>query len=190
MHQFLCGTFIDILVHIQNEIKSGKKEDSLNEIISLSLDIIIFIFEQIEINKLKMASFLNNIKSLLFGNIFAIFASLKIILSNIEFMFKEDFISTELISNQKSKIFNKCFNIIINNSEINNIPIQILITLISFITLNKKSNKNIEISQIYEIYLQTMENLYKSENLNNKENKIDYYTHLKSLDLLLNYIIN
>ena len=32
--------------------------------------------------------------------------------------------------------------------------------------------------------------IYKSENLNNKENKIDYYTNINSLDLLLNYIIN
>ena len=191
-HQFLCGTLIDIFVYIQNEIESGKKNESLIELIFLCFDIIIFILEQIKLNKLKMKFFINNIKSIIFdNNLFAIFSSLRIILSNIEFMFKEDFISTELISNKKSKIFNECFNIILNDSEMNEIPLQILIKLINFITLNKKSNnKNIKISKIYEIFLHTMENLYESENLNNNENKIDYYTHLKSLDLLLNYIIN
>lgn len=103
LHQFLCGTFIDILVYIQNEINFGKISQSLNELISLSLDIIIFILNQIKSNILIMKFFINNIKSLLFENIFAIFASFRIILSNIEFMFTEDFISTELISQQKEK---------------------------------------------------------------------------------------
>ena len=190
LHQFLCGTFIDILVYIQNEINSGKISQSLNELISLSLDIIIFILNQIKSNILIMKFFINNIKSLLFENIFAIFASFRIILSNIEFMFTEDFISTELISQQKEKIINECYNIILNDSEINNIPIEISNVLISFISLNKKRNINIQISKVYEIYLQSLEKLYGTEKINDKENEIDYYTRLNSLDLLLNFILN
>ena len=190
LHQFLCGTFIDILVYIQNEINFGKISQSLNELISLSLDIIIFILNQIKSNILIMKFFINNIKSLLFENIFAIFASFRIILSNIEFMFTEDFISTELISQQKEKIINECYNIILNDSEINNIPIEISNVLISFISLNKKRNINIQISKVYEIYLQSLEKLYGTEKINDKENEIDYYTRLNSLDLLLNFILN
>ena len=190
LHQFLCGTFIDILVYIQNEINSGKISQSLNELISLSLDIIIFILNQIKSNILIMKFFINNIKSLLFENIFAIFASFRIILSNIEFMFTEDFISTELISQQKEKIINECYNIILNDSEINNIPIEISNVLISFIALNKKRNINIQISKVYEIYLQSLEKLYGTEKINDKDIEIDYYTRLNSLDLLLNFILN
>ena len=105
-------------------------------------------------------------------------------------MFTEDFISTELISQQKEKIINECYNIILNNPEINNIPIEISNVLISFISLNKKRNINIQISKVYEIYLQSLEKLYGTEKINDKENEIDYYTRLNSLDLLLNFILN
>ena len=137
MHQFLSGTFIDILAFIYNEIEPDKKNTkSLNKLILLCLDIVIFILEQIKLNLSKIKFFINNRQSLIFENIYSIFASFQIILSNIQFIFSEDFFCTEKITETKSKIINECYQLILSNSKNYYIPLPILVQLISFITLN------------------------------------------------------
>ena len=92
LYQFLSGTFIDCLAFIYNEVEPDKKiSKSLNKIILICLDIVIFILEQIKSNLSKIKFFVNNKRSLIFENIYAIFASFQIIFSNIKFMFDEKF---------------------------------------------------------------------------------------------------
>ena len=117
LNQFLCGTFIDILAFINNEIEGDEPNSkSLNKLISLSLDIVIFVLEQIKKNLEKIRFFINNKKSLLFENIYAIFSSFQLIIFNIAFLFSEDFISNNTIYEKKTKIINECYELILNNS--------------------------------------------------------------------------
>ena len=104
LYQFLAGIFIDSLAFIYNEVEPGKKNTkSLNNIILLCLDIVIFILEQIKSNLPKIKFFINNKRSLIFENIYAIFASFQIIFANIKPIFAEDFFSTDLITEKKNK---------------------------------------------------------------------------------------
>ena len=99
LHQFLSGTFIDVLAFIKNDIEPGKKnKKSLNNIIIICLDIVIFILEQIKSNLSKIKFYINNKRSLVFESIYSIFASFQMVFSNIQFMFTEDFYSTETIT--------------------------------------------------------------------------------------------
>ena len=181
MHQFLSGTFIDILAFIYNEIEPDKKNTkSLNKLILLCLDIVIFILEQIKLNLSKIKFFINNRQSLIFENIYSIFASFQIILSNIQFIFSEDFFCTEKITETKSKIINECYQLILSNPKNYYIPLPILVQLISFITLNNSIKKSIikfQQPQVYKIFLQTIENFSEQDIKNIKKlSKIKEYS--------------
>ena len=80
LYQFLSGTFIDALAFIKEEIEPGEKvKKSISTLILICLNIVIFILEQIKSNKSKIKFFINNKRSLIFENIYAIFASFEII---------------------------------------------------------------------------------------------------------------
>ena len=167
LYRFLSGTFIDVLVFINNEVEPNRKNNkSLNNLILLSLDITIFILEQIKSNLSKIKFFISNQKALVFDYIYSIFGSFQIIFCNIQFMFKEDFFSTELISEKKIKIINECYQLILNNESNFNIPLSILVQLISFITLNDSTKKSIvkfQQPKIYQIFLKTIENFSEAD---------------------------
>ena len=173
LYQFLSGAFIDCLAFIFNEVEQGKKiSKSLNKIILICLDIVIFVLEQIKSNLSKIKFFINNKRSLVFENIYAIFASFQIIFSNIKFMFEENFFSSELITEKKTKIINECYQLILSNSSNYNIPLSILVQLISFITLNDSTKKSIikfQQPKIYQIYLKTIENFSEQDLKNLKK---------------------
>ena len=172
-HQFLSGTFIDILVFVYNEIEPEKKNsETLDKIILLCLDLVIFLIEQIKSNLSKIKFFINNRKALIFENIYAIFASFQMVLSNIQFLFDEDLVFSEKITEKKTKLLNECYQLILNNPKSYNIPISILVKLISFITLNnsiKKSLIKFQQPKVYKIYLQTIENLSEQDIKNIKK---------------------
>ena len=173
LYQFLSGTIIDTLVFIREEVEAGKKnKQSLNNLILICLKIVIFVLEQIKSNLSKIKFFMNNKRSLIFENIYAIFASFQIIFTNIQFMFDEKFYSTEEISKIKETIINKCYKLILNDSENHNIPLAILVQLISFITMNNSTKKSITQFQqpkIYQIFLKTIENFSESDIKNLKK---------------------
>ena len=181
LSQFLCGTFVDFLAFIYYEIDSDKPNNKyLSKLISLSLDIVIFILEQIKKNTEKIRFFINNKKSLLFENIYAIFSSFQLIISNIKFIFSDDFISNNTIYEKKIKIINECYQLILNNSKNYNIPIQILAELIIFITANNTTKKCIDKFQqplVFQIYTKTIENFTQSDIKNLKKlSKIKEYS--------------
>ena len=173
LYQFLSGTFIDTLFFVNNEVEPGKKNSkSMNKIIIICLDIVIFVLEQIKSNLSKIKFFINNKRSLIFENIYAIFASFQIIFSNIQFMFEENFVSSELITEKKTKIINECYQLILTNSSNYIIPLSILVQLISFITLNNSTKKSISKFQqpkLYQIYLKTIENFSEQDLKNLKK---------------------
>ena len=183
LYQFLSGTFIDALAFIKEEIEPGEKvKKSISTLILICLNIVIFILEQIKSNTSKIKFFINNKRSLIFENIYAIFASFEIIFANIQFIFDETFISNESISELRDKIINQCYELILNNIENYNIPIQILSKLISFITSNDSTKKSISKFQqpkVYQIFLKTIENFSESDIKNLKKlSLIKDYAHL------------
>ena len=183
LYQFLSGTFIDILAFISNESEHNSKNNkALYNLIYLSLDIVIFLLEQIKSNLTKIKFFISNKKSLVFEYIYSIYGSFQIIFFNIKFMFKEDFFSNELISEKKTKIINDCYQLILSNSSNFNIPLSILNHLILFITLNdstKKIIKKFQQPQVYQIFLKTIENFSEADIKNLKKlSKIKEYSKL------------
>jgi hypothetical protein len=183
LYQFLSGTFIDALAFIKEEIEPGEKvKKSISTLILICLNIVIFVLEQIKSNTSKIKFFINNKRSLIFENIYAIFASFEIIFANIQFIFHETFISNESISELRDKIINQCYELILNNIENYNIPIQILSKLISFITSNDSTKKSISKFQqpkVYQIFLKTIENFSESDIKNLKKlSLIKDYAHL------------
>ena len=184
LHQFLSGTFIDILIFIRMEVEENKIiKKNLGKLILLSLDIFILILKQIKSKLSKIKFFINNKRSLLFDNIYSIFASFQTILSNIKFIFNEDFNSTEAITEKKNIIINECYQLILNNTDNNYyIPIQILVILISFITMNNSTKKSIikfQQPKIYQTYLKTIENFSETDIKNIKKlSKIKEYSSI------------
>ena len=183
LHQFLSGIFIDCLAFIHNEFVPDKTNDILEKLVLLSLNIFIFVLEVIKHNLTKIKLFINNRKLLILDYIFAILASFEPILANIDFIFCENFSKNDLIIEKKSKIINICYQLILNNTKNNyNIPLPILIKLIEFITANNSIKKSIikfQQTEVFQIYLKSIENLTESEIKNIKKlNKIKDFSSL------------
>ena len=142
------------------------KQKRINNLILICLKLVIFVLEQIKSNLSKIKFFMNNKRTLIFENIYAIFASFQIIFTNIQFMFDENFNSTEDMSKIKETIIKECYKLILNDSENHNIPLAILVQLISFITMNNSTKKSIAQFQqpkVYKIFLKTIENFSESD---------------------------
>ena len=180
MHQFLSGIFIDCLAFINNEIDTNKSNQNLEELILISLDIVIFVLEIIKNNLSKIKTFINNRKLLILNKIYAILGSFELILANILFMFSDNFSNNELIIEKKSKIINSCYQLILNNTTNYNIPIPALVKLIQFITMNNTTKKSIikfQQTGVFQVYLKSLENLTEAEIKNIKKlNKIKDYS--------------
>ena len=162
LYQFLAGTLIDVLVCIREEIEPGEKlKKSISTLIIICLNIVVFILEQIKSNLSKLKFFYNNRKSLIFENIYAIIGSFELIIQNMQFIFEDNFISKEKISELKDKIINQCYELILTNTENYYIPLPTLVHLISYITYNNSTIKSISKFQqpkVYQIFLKTIEN--------------------------------
>ena len=166
MHQFLSGIFIDCLAFIKNEIGTNKPNKNLEELILICLDIVIFVLEIIKNNLSKIKTFINNKKLLILNKIYAILGSFEFILTNILFLFSENFTNNELIVEKKSKIINSCYQLILNNTNNYNIPIPVLVKLVQFITMNntiKKSIIKFQQTGVFQVYLKSLENLTEIE---------------------------
>ena len=180
LYQFLTGIFIDCLAFIYNELDDNDNEntnDKLDELISISLDIILFELETIKNNLSLINVFLQNRKLLILDYTYAILASFHLILGNIDFIFSDDdFSEKEKISEKKSKILNICYELIINNTKNYEIPLPFLIKLIKFTTSNeitKVSINNYDPTVIFNSYLKSIQNL--------KEGKIKNIKKLSNL---------
>ena len=181
MYQFLSGTFIDCLAYIYNELDdSEKSNNTFDDIIVICLDIILFVLETIKNNLSLIKIFLNNTKLLILDNTYAILASFRLILGNINFIFCENFSENEKISQKKSQILQKMNELIINNTKKFDIPLPILVKLIEFITMNKTTKasiSNYKHQEIFDVYLKCIQNLKESEIKNIKKiNVVKEYT--------------
>ena len=167
MYQFLSGIFIDCLAYIYNELDdSEKSSNAFDDIIVICLDIILFVLETIKDNLSLIKIFLNNTKLLILDNTYAILASFRLILGNINFIFCENFSENEKISQKKSQILQKMHELIINNTKKFDIPLPILVKLIEFITINKttkSSISNYKHQEIFDVYLKSIQNLKEAE---------------------------
>ena len=182
IHQFLSGIFIDCLAYIYNEIDSDKPDQVFDGLILLCLDIIICILEIIKKNLSKIKVFVNNRKLLLLDEIYAILGSFEYILSNITFMFLDNFSKNEKILEKQTKIINFCYKLILDNTNNFNIPIPLLVKLIQFITMNNYTKKSIvkfQQTAVFQTYLKSIENLTELEIKNIKKlNEVKIYSHL------------
>ena len=162
LYQFLSGTLIDALVFIKEEIEPGEKlKKSISTLIIICLKIVVFILEQIKLNLSKLKFFFNNKKSLIFENIYAIIGSFELIIQNMKFIFEDNFVSNETISELKTKIINQCYELILSNTEKYYIPIPTLVHLISYITYSNSTIKSINKFQqpkVYQIFQKTIQN--------------------------------
>ena len=170
--QFFSGFYIDILVYINNTLSNILKEsiekssefeieDNFKQIIYIVLDLGIFALSILKNNIKQTREYIQiNRKFILIDKISSIINSIDIILSNILLIFCYRFYNYTDIEKRLVIINKICYDIIINNNQ-NELPMNLLLSLINFITYEDNIIRisNFDKNKVYKAFLNMMRNI-------------------------------
>ena len=174
--QFFSGFYIDILVYINNTLSNILKEsiekssefeieDNFKQIIYIVLDLGIFALSILKNNIKQTREYIQiNRKFILIDKISSIINSIDIILSNILLIFCYRFYNYTDIEKRLVIINKICYDIIINNNQ-NELPMNLLLSLINFITYEDNIIRisNFDKNKVYKAFLNMMKNLTETD---------------------------
>ena len=172
--QFLGGFLLDCLVIINNELTSIEFDSSMNDLFCLSLDTIISVSAYVRTNLEKLKSAIYNRKLTINSQLHAILASFELILNNITEFYQYNFSPCSEINDKFIFFANMCYIILMESGKISAIPLQLLFNLINFLSNEniKEKIENFDENQVYNVFLNHIENLNESELKNIKDNDL------------------
>ena len=180
--QFLGGFLLDCLVIINNELTSIDFDNCLNDLFCLSLDTMIYVSAYVRTNLGKLKSAIYNRKLTINSQLHAILASFELILNNITEFYQYNFSQYSEINEKFIFFSNMCYIILMESEKISAIPLQLLFSLIIFLTNEDVKDKieNFDENQVYKVFLRHIENLNESELKTIKSNELikDYCKYI------------
>ena len=179
-YQFVSGYIFDILINIYTEITQKYIERKLIDLLLEVLKVIINALKEIKNNLDKLKFVLNNKKVIIFSAQYAILASIDNIIINLPNLFMQDFTNFPEINEKFAAISNLVYDLLVieNNKKNFNIPINILVNIIDFLTCKNDIAKHInkfDKTLICKLFMKNIENLKGNELKNKKINIIEKY---------------
>ena len=173
--QFFSGLFIDLIVYINNKLSKLLKDSTFNnnnivlnadltKIIHIWLNLIIFVLSiAIKYSEHIKQNLQLNRKIILIDKISSILASLEIILSNALIVFCYRFYDYNDIEQKLVIISQLCYDLLINHN--NNIPTQLFLCLINFITYEDNMVRiiNFDKNKVYTTFTNMIQNLTETD---------------------------